>query len=544
MYKLLLIEDEQLTREGVARFILNSNTGFEVVGEASDGEQGLQLVKDTNPEVIITDIFMPKMNGLDLIENVREFNPDIKIVIISGHDDFKYAQRAIQLGVQEYILKPVLPDQIREILLKTRDELDRRKNLLLNIEDLKSRVLESLPILRERFFNELIAGNLKQEQVINKLRYLDIDMTGDLFSVILLKIKNYMDISDTDVRKEDLLQYFLINIMNEVFGKNIIIYPFPVSDDQIVLIACIKQMNSQSAFITLNQNASRIVASLQKYLNVTTFTSIGKLYSSISEIAKSYNEAAEAMTYTFSKDSGYVINYEDIRMQNQILPRRPADLENQLVIGVKIGDRPLAVAAMERVFENYSQYAVCNPRLMKAEIFELVMVLSRSMEETGFVMNDPANCNRMMPYDQIQKCDTLEELKKWLSGFIDTCIKEYDKVHLSRSASTVEKMKEYIHTFLHNEDFSLGEIAAKLFMSPNYLRQIFKQHTGESFVDYLTAARMEKAAILLKDKSSKVQDISEKVGYTNQRYFASCFKKFHKLTPTELREVYDIQQHK
>src|SRR5471030_1026748 len=128
MYKLIIAEDEELMRDGLAKLILNSDSGFQVVGQAEDGEQALQLVKETKPDVIITDISMPKLNGLGLVECVRDINPEIKVIIISGYDDFEYAQKAMRIGVQEYLLKPVLPEQIREILIKTREDIEKQQN--------------------------------------------------------------------------------------------------------------------------------------------------------------------------------------------------------------------------------------------------------------------------------------------------------------------------------------------------------------------------------------------------------------------------------
>lgn len=536
MYKLIIIEDEKLTRDGIERLIHNRDTGFEVVGVASDGEQGLKLVSEKNPDVIITDICMPKMNGLDLIETAVELNPEAKIIIISGYDDFRYAQRAVRLGVQEYFLKPVLPEQIYDVLLKTKDDLEQRKNFLMNIENLKNRVLESLPVMKERFLNELISGSLSEEQIANKLKYLNMDMSCSLYAAIVLKIKNHASFSVPEVRKEDFLQYFLINVLDQVFDKNIMVYPFPISDYQIVLICCVKQVDSANVFITLNQNASRIVAKLHKYLNMTSYASIGKLYPNISELGKSYNEACEAMQYTFSKDGCYVINYEDISLQNQRLVEKPIELEKQFFVAVKLGERQVALNALESIFAAYGKDDIDNSNAIKMEVLEMVMLLARSIEETGSCSGN-FHSSQTMSYEKIYKCDTLEELKNWFIGFVDLCINEFDKVKLGRSAAIAEKVKEYVQACLEDEEFSLDIVAEKLYMSPNYLRQIFKQHTGSSFVDYLTARRMEKAAALLQARTLKVQDISEMVGYSNQRYFASCFKKFYGLTPSEYREM-------
>lgn len=537
MYKLIIIEDEKLTRDGIEHMINSRDTGFEVAGVASDGEQGLKLIYEKNPDVIITDIYMPKINGLDLIENALDINPETIIIIISGYDDFNYAQKAVRLGVREYFLKPVLPEQLYEILLKTRDELDQRRSFMMNVENLKSRVRESLPILRERFFNDLISGRLSEEQIDDKLKYLDIDMTGGIYTVILLKIISHDGFSVQEVRKEDFLQFFLLNAIDQVFDKNTVIYPVPVSDSLIALILCIKREDYSNVFMMVNQNTARIVAKIRKYLDIRAYASIGKLYRQISDIKKSYDEACEAMNYTFSKDSGCVVNYEDISLHEKVYVEKPVQHENQLFVAIKLGDRETTMSALENIFAVYERCGVDNIKSIKIEILEIVMLLTRSIEETGLCSPGFYQLSQMESYENILKCETPEELKKQFTGFIDVCINEYTRAKLSRGEVIAEKVKEYVNACLGDEDFSLDKVAEKLFMSPNYLRRIFKQHTGSSFVDYLTAKRMEKAAALLQIKSLKIQDISEKVGFSNQRYFASCFKKHYSLSPSDYRDA-------
>ena len=215
---------------------------------------------------------------------------------------------------------------------------------------------------------------------------------------------------------------------------------------------------------------------------------------------------------------------------------KPVEFEKELIIAVKSCERQTALQKANEIFDVYANNGLDNSNQIKMEVLELVLLLTRSIEESGGGSCETFNNSQRNSFDRINRCDTIDELKEWFAGFIDLCISEYDKLKLGRSAAVADKVREYIEESLENEDFSLDMVAGKLYMSPNYLRHIFKQQTGSSFVDYLTAKRMERAASLLQARVLKVQEIAEKVGYGNQRYFASCFKKHYGLTPSEFRE--------
>jgi two-component system response regulator YesN len=537
MYKVIIVEDEALIREGIINSINKSDCGFEVVGEAEDGEQALQLIKEKMPEVLITDISMPKMNGLELVECVREINPEVKVIIISGHDDFKYAQKALSIGVQDYLLKPVLPEKINDILSKIKEDIIRQQSFLLNVEDLKKQVLESLPIVKERFFNEIINGKLSNDQIISKSKYLNVDFQGDLYGVVLLKTKQPNDVVDSSVRKIDMVQYFISDIVDKIFDQSIKVYTCALTDYETVLLFCIKEKSLQNAFITINQSVSRVVISLQKYLNVKAFASIGKLYNSIYDFKRSYEEATEALNYSTCQKSCSIINYEDVCSQKAIAHKKPVDLETKLILSIKLCERLKSMDYLEKLFEFYNMRPIEDIRRIKIDIFELVILLFRNIEESEGSFTESLYGKQISFYEEIQKCDDIYELRMWLLGFIEAYISELEKMHVSRSVSLVEKVKEMINACVSDENFSLNDVASKFFISPNYLRQIFKQHTGESFVEYLTHIRMEKAVTLLKDPTLKIQYVAEQVGYSNQRYFAICFKKQYQLTPTDYREI-------
>ena len=537
MYKLIIAEDEKLIRDGFVNLIKHSeDLGFEVVGEAEDGEQAMELTRAKKPDVILTDINMPRLSGLEFIECVRDECPDAMIIIITGYDDYHYMQKAMQLGVKDYLMKPILPEQIREILVKTKDAILRQQKFVQNIEELKKQVLESLPIVRERFFNELISGRISKEEIDNKSSYLKIDFSGELYCTAIIKIKNYIEVNDPNVRKEDLIQFFLFDIINEIFKSHFKVYSFAKSDTNLILLICVKDLNRNSAFMQINQSIAKLVSSLQKYLNVTVFASIGTLYEDICSISTSYEEANEAIIYSCSSKSNAVINYEDICSNKEYTRKRATDIEEKIILHAKLCERNECREQIHKLFRFYISNKSERPHLIKMDIFELVLSLLRDSENYYSDSEEFLYDGKFSAYNEILKYETLIELEEWMLCFFEEYINKIEKARLSRSYTIIEKVKELVDLFIGDEDFTLDDVASKLFISPNYLRQIFKQKTGESFVEYLTRVRMEKAAEFLQDSGLKVQQVAEKVGYENQQYFALCFKKHFKCTPSEFRK--------
>lgn len=540
MIKLILVEDEELTRAGIVNLIRNSGLGIQVVGEAEDGEKALSLIRERKPDIVLTDINMPKLNGLGLIEQVKEEQPDICFVILSGYDDFEYARKALHYGVQDYLLKPVLPEQIIDVLNKSLERMDSRHKFLSNIEELKKQVIESLPILRDRFLHELAGGHLTTAQILTRAEYLELDLAGDFYGVAILKIKNFPEVNDPAVRKEDLLQQFLFDILDEIFPDNINIHSFAYSDDEIVLLFCIRSGDRGQAFIQIGQAAAKLNASLHKYFHIHAFTAIGKLYDNILQMKQSFEEAREAMIYSFSMQGGSVINFEDIALKKSGSMERPTKMEEKIVIHAKLQEMDSCFAKVRELFRFYTEGDIRDPQHIKIHIFELISGLYRNQDAQGVEVEALLDTDQFTIYNQIWKTNNLEDLETWVLQFFEKYILGLQKAHAGRSKTVVSKVKEMVELYLGDSDFALDDAAARVFISPNYLRQIFKGETGESFVEYLTRRRMEKALELLGDPTLKIQQIAELLGYENQRYFALVFKKYYGKTPTEHRESKDF----
>lgn len=533
MYKILVVDDEPIIRSGLINVLSRADNGFVVAGEAASGMQAMDLLPELAPDVIITDICMPTVNGLELIETAKSINPDLKVLIISGYDDFEYAQKALRLGVEDYILKPVQAGQLIDILTRVKKELDQRFHFLQDLSLLQKKLTVSLPLLREWFFQALITGKMEEPEIVQKLEGLDLQLTGCLFGVALLKLKNLQSVKAENSGEKGLTQSFLIEVFESVFLEEIRPFPFFLGEDKLAILFDIRSADRQKSFITLNQNLRRVMLAVQNQFHVDTYAALGRLYEKLIAVDQSYSQAETAIQFSFLKGSGSLVNYEDINLQNETPVQWPLELEKQLLLQVKLGEKEQVAHSALRIFDYHRNQQTIEPGRVKQFVFETTLLLLRTVAEVG----GNISVLGMDPYQRVYHCETLTELEHFLVNFSLSCCTEIEKTRLGKNYSIVEKTKEIIENSLEQMEFSLDDVAGRLFISPNYLRSLFKQQVGESFVEYLTRRRMEKARFLLDDVSVKVHQIAEAVGYSDQHYFSICFKKYFGLTPTDYREA-------
>lgn len=536
-YKLLLVDDEPLIRDGIARFIAKHPMGYTVVGEAKSGKEALEMLTELLPDVIITDICMPMLGGIELIEQAQTINPDLKVIIISGYDDFEYAQKALRLGVFDYILKPIVAEKLIDALGRVREELDQRGGLLRDLDELKNRVKESLPILRDRFFHQLVSGKIAPDGLERRLDSLDLKLAGRLYAMALLKVKNIQSDQEELIMEEELVQCSLMQIVESLFPAALKPHCFFLAGDKLALLFTTSNEDRQRVFIVLNQNLQRMVIAVQRYLGMDAYAALGRLYDQLLQVSQSYAEAEEALRFSLLHEKGNIINFEDIHTGDETRCTRPVEMERQLLSQIKLGEKQAAQQTVAMILGYYRGLKDIKPSRFKQMVLEIAVLMLRMVEETGGSIKSTIQDDAAAPYDMIHRCETFQDLQRFLDEFTLSCLDEIEKLKIGKGYSLVEKVKEMIAAALNDNQLSMDQIAARLFISPNYLRSLFKQQMGESFVEYITRMRMERAKELLDDVTLKVYDIASMVGYVDQHYFSICFKKYYGLTPTDYREL-------
>ncbi len=533
MYTILIVDDESVVREGIKRNINWNEHGFELVGDCENGLEAMEAVEKLCPDIVLTDICMPFVDGLELTKFIMERYPRTRVIILTGYDEFEYAQQAVKLKAFDYMLKPITANELRNVLDKLKNELDEETEKLEDFNRLKSQLRESLPLLKERFLNRLILGINKDDKIHDKLAQFNMKLTGEAFLALSVDIDDYGDFKLVHPETDDeLMQFAVFNICEEISQTRGNCIVFQNSSDKTVII--LADSGSDSAREAATSLAEEIRQSVEKYLKFTVTIGIGKVCSGIHDINLSYKYAQSALDYRFLLGKNRVISIND--MEGNII-ERPAynkDWERKLVSAIKTGTiteiDEIAVALIQNLKESYVSMKKCY-----YQVQQLVMSVIGALNELGVAEADVFGEDGSL-LAEVYKMKTLDETESWLK---DLCRKA--SLYLTGRRNDfcevqASKAEEYIRERYADPDISLNSICKHLLMSTSYFSSVFKSQTGHTFVEYLTKVRVEKAMEMLKATGMKTYEIAEKVGYGDPHYFSLIFKKTAGCTPSEYRE--------
>lgn len=529
MYKLVIIEDEVIVRKNIIKKIKWSEYGFEVVGQAENGKEALEVIEATNPDVIITDIEMPFMDGLELSSIVREKYPTIKIILLTGYDDFKYAQKAVELNVIEYVLKPVSSENINKVLIKVKEQIDKEISEKEEVDKLKEYYHRSIPIMKINFLNNLINGRMNKEEVSNMCKRFNISFNGSKFLVAVISIDK-SSLEKTKFRDEDyeLVKFAVLNTAEEITDKysvgNVFYY-----DRYIVCLYSFDTDNKNKAFRILEE----IRQTIEKYMKITIIIGIGNWCNNIEDISESYKNAITALDYRFVLENNKIIYIEDIEPQNHKRIIFDDSKEHNILTSIKVGNTEDINNTIEDIFNEIkeSNISFCEYQIY---ILQLLSTVVKVINSLTLNLEDIFGENSNL-FNEMFSFGTIEEVEVWFKG-VCTKLTDYITNRRQNSCKTyVEQAKQYILENYNDSKISINKVINHLHISPSYFGAIFKEETGETFVNFLQKVRMEKARDLICTTNLKNFDIAENVGYADQYYFSYCFKKYFKISPNELR---------
>lgn len=502
---------------------INRMEGYQVVGKAYDGLRAAQLVEELRPDIFITDINMPKLNGLDLLRQIQEMNLELETLVISGYSEFSYAKTAIALGVNDYLLKPFLPDELHAVLTKMGAQIEKRKALAEDLQQLQQAVDSNREERRCRFLLRLVTGKLADtpENLIQQGTEVGVDLNQAMFCVCLARVRPAVD---------HLLELTLENY----FSSQTVVYVALLNERTTVLLLGSSAESEIEFYKDIESGMGRITHSLSTHFSTRLSCSIGNIYHSIGEIVTSYREADAVWKSRLTEDEQMVRYDAQAEQSSPSALERPMELENRLLRLILSADEERAVICLGQIMDHYAGLCLHNVEFVSISLVRLVFSISEvvSKANNGKVSEDT------MVLDYLKHHFTqsnLREAAAVLERYVRDACAPFRSINTEHSAKLIYTLKDMIERNLSNENFSLESAAGQLYFSSNYIRQLFKQKTGESFMEYLIRRRMETARSLLVESDLQIQKVAEETGYSNARYFASCFKKYFGCTPTECR---------
>lgn len=522
MYKLVVVDDEANIRKGICDYINWNDMGFQVEASFEDGKETIDYLKENSVDVVLTDVKMAEVSGLELAHYIYENNPKIKVIIISGYKEFEYARKAVEYGVEYYLLKPIKIDEVNKVFGKIKVNLDGIKEKENQSLEERKKFIKLLPELQEQFFVSLIVGGIRHEDVILKrIEMLNLSIDPHTPCALLeVKLSGKVDdgSEDNDYSKEKTR-----NLINNIFregSKGIRYFPAHLSGYVIKVIAIASEKESQELF---RNKVEKHISELGIFLE-----SIGELGLKLDIILEK-----EFLNIIELSKHETMMHVHTLKEESQKFVLLPEDYERliqkyKLLVGIiNDGDFEALDSLTENIYHEFSNLPLPQVQQITIDMFSL---LSSKFLNMG--VNLWLYMKEKVSYQKILNAGTIEELRLLCRDTLQDTMMLLNNKKSNTSQVFIEQAVCYIKEN-YSKDISLEVIADKFFLNPAYFSRLFKQSTGSTFTDYLIQVRMEKAIELLLLGKYRVYEVSQLVGYKSEKYFFRIFRQYTGYSPTE-----------
>ncbi len=529
-YSVMLVDDE----EDVINVIINKidweTIGFSVQGYAHNGIEALEMAEEHQPDVVMTDIKMPYMDGLELAKRLKQQYPTIKIIIFSGFDEFEYAKEAIRLEAEEYILKPIDKDELTQVFQRIKESLDKEFNEKQNINMLKTYYQESLPILQENFYTALIEGRESEDTLFRDMMDYQVSLDGPFYDVVILH--NSVSLAPEGINPL-LITMSVRKLWEEQIDQKWKAKFFSYLGNVIIIV----QMESEEDVMQLT-DACQVLCRLSKHVSKATITAgVGKPVNNIMSLPKAYLGAREAISYRVIYGRGQAINIAEIAPESSRSTENTKieEVDQKLYAVFKAIKMDSEDSLNQEIDKYIKEEATVNPSIQEYRFFvmDLVTEIYRFIKsnhiDTNMVFDKDEN-----PYDRAQHMD-ITELTGWFKDVTHKLREILRTNRVDTTKSFVSKAVDYVHENYNNKDLTVESMCSYLGISSAYFSTVFKRETGKTFINYLTDIRMERAVRMLLDDNEKTYVIAGAVGYSDPNYFSYAFKKKFGVSPSRYK---------
>ncbi len=497
-YKVILVDDEVEVIDVMKKKIRWDDLGFDVVGSATNGVKALELVEKLQPDVVLTDIKMPYMDGLELARKLNQDYPNIYIMLCTGFDEFEYAKEAVHLEIKEYMLKPISATELSESLMKLKTTLDREREEKLNVKKLEDYFQEVLPKLQSNFFISLIEGRVREEDYERFLLDYRVDMKGPLFCCMIFHT------SENDVpdgMNPLLLSMSVEREIKQRLTENCNCQEFIYMGNTILIM----ELHSEDEIAQLTDKCDRFCRWAWRIIGAAVTAGIGTVCNNLYDISISYEGAREAVSYRVlygTKRAIHVGNQEKIRKE--------------------------AIKETEKLHKNAATISQYNLATM-----EIVSGFFKFCANNSMDFNEISG-NVQNLYERVTQFDE-NSMTNWIINMSTAISEKLRSTRNSTSRRIITDAQNIVKDRYMEPDLSLDDVCADLGVSNSYFSSSFKKETGQSFVSYLTDYRMDRAEELVLNTDEKSYKIAEKVGYQDANYFSYVFKKKFGVSPSKYR---------
>ncbi|MCG7377234.1 response regulator [Paenibacillus sp. ACRSA] len=525
-----VMDDIQAVVKGISSTIAWEEHQVKIVGTANNGEQGWSLLNEQEPDLVITDIKMPRLSGLELMKRASDAGLRTKFIFISGYSDFRYAQEAIKLGASDYLLKPFTPDEILGAVLKVREVIEGEQAQSRQLEQLEQKVESSSVHIRHSY----LLGLLRQEVggFMNENRWdeLQIDLDSTNLQLMVIEVDGYTRCENTIHLDAEIVPFAVQNIVEETLNRHT--RGVVLRESRYRLVA----MFNTPASMTAPELLEECRLNVQQFSKKTISIGLGTIARRPQEVWNAYAHADKAIGYRFYSEGNCIFQYAIVERQEWVAPAYPLEKEKELFYALKCGNESTCHRIIDDILEEW-QFSEGYPepltmiRLLSGLAFAIYRAFCDEITEEERMRLEAD----LMVLEEMRSL-TFDGWKGYIKHFSSMGCDIMDKKRLTDVKQAIHKAQEFISMNLE-ENLTLNLCAQSVHLSPSYFANAFKKETGMTLIQYITKMRMEKAKELLV-AGIQVQEICQMLGYEDRPYFSGLFKKYCGMTPTHFRQMY------
>lgn len=515
MFDVFIVDDEDLARDRLRTHIQDTCPSLNICGEAADGECALMQILDLKPDILLLDIQIPHMNGLEVARKTKETLPWIQIVIISGYDEFEYARRAVDIGVNSYLLKPIEWQDLDDCLHEAEERISAARREYQNAENIQ----RTDRMVLERFLTRITTAPVTQEELESFQAQHGMMFTAARYVVCRAKMPH---MSQDDFAKLHVLG-------TQMFGDNSHVLWFIKGGDCFV---CILTGDTEEDLMEDAYRTAQIIRhELEDVLGIQSTIGIGTVVATVQELPRSYMATQEVTELSVSIGPSKIISYEDYHAFEMNASLGYQDLQEVNLLNRIHSTKPSELEALIQEIYMPTQEKTANSLLLRFyRLMQLLTIIQEHTEDQAL----KEQIAKMTPRQILELANSYEETRRFSYELIVQALPMWKRESISTYREILLQAKQYIAEHYDDPDISLGSVAKAVGFSPNHFSTIFSQETGKTFIEYLTDHRIGAAKRLI-EQGEKFSDIAFKIGYTDPAYFSFAFKKKVGISPREYR---------
>lgn len=546
MIKVLIVDDNKIERESLHACIDWSSIGAEIIGEAGNGFAALEIIVRDQPDILITDIKMPHMDGIELARKAASMCPKIKIIFLTGFEEFELAKDAVKVHALGYVLKPVSTSDFYDILKEAIDATIQNNLAQEKERNLKRQLTETLPILKDKFIRDLLLGieDTDEAKLAQKVEFLGLRIKSGRFLVLVIRFDDY---ENTFAPISEAQKHIIIIAASNIIKS--LISPF--IDNYFITSNC-SYRNGYELSVILNFDLKEVLDDIRFFNDIENVcqeiqdrilsecgfgitVGISNLASNLSDLNNLYEQALLASSHKFYKGKGNIIKYRDINMKAENLTTiNYLYYESEITKLLKAGNHDGITILIDKLFSQVCEINV-SIKYVQNIFIEIVCAIKRALMDTGEDA-DSIIKDTLFISDKLLKLETIHDIRNCICEICKSVLEYFEEKRKDVQTIRVNKVIELMHKHIES-NISIDEIARQVYLTQNYLRRIFKEKTGENLLEYFTRLKMEKGKELLINTNLKINEIAKRVGYESTSYFCSLFKSYTNYTPKEYKDT-------